>query len=322
KIGTNDFNNVSNFFNRFDATMANLASAIDRYFAVADADAHMVVSSLAPNLLVGPEGVELAEFMLEGFSVVNGENVAGDAGNGTYSPGYRATVEAAQLTYANLHFFDNPVTENELTTDLVHYTEEGYALYAEELADFLETEIGFSGGTLDGTVNSLGQSTAIDGGQAGDFILGNGQANSINGNGGNDVIIGNGGEDILNGGAGIDRLEGGARADVVSGGADADAFIFNTNFATNVGANEVDAVLDFDFSEDWFVFDDSFLGQITVTDGTNGDVVLNVGTTGEINVSGTGLQSLKGADLGGGVFALVEGTDVIIFVEDTNLFLS
>ena len=186
----------------------------------------------------------------------------------------------------------------------------------------METEIGFSAGTLDGSANALGQSAAVSGGSAGDLIIGNGQANSLDGNGGNDVLRGQGGNDQLDGGDGIDRLEGGGGIDLLTGGAGADAFVFNTNFANGHGANDADSVLDFDISEEWFVFVDDFDGQIQVSDGPGASVVLTVRNTGEIIVTGTGVQSLKGADLGGGVFSLTDDPNVIQFVENPDFFLS
>ncbi|MBM7069089.1 SGNH/GDSL hydrolase family protein, partial [Actibacterium sp. 188UL27-1] len=322
--GTNDYSFASNnFFNRYNGIITHLDLAIDQFFAAnQNPDAHLVISSLAPKTEGGAVEIEFAEFLLEGFSRVNGVNVVGDVGNGTYRPGYRATVETAQQTHDNLHFFENPVTGADLTTDNVHYTGEGYATYANALSTFLQSEIGFIAGTLDGSANALGQSTAVSGGSAGDLIVGNGQANSLDGNGGNDVLRGEGGNDQLNGGDGIDRLEGGSGIDLLTGGAGADAFVFNTDFANGHGANDADSVLDFDFAEDWFVFVDSFDGQIQVTDGPGASVVLTVGSTGEIVVTGSGVQSLKGADLGGGVFSLTDDPNVIQYVDNTDFFLS
>lgn len=54
----------------------------------------------------------------------------------------------------------------------------------------------------------------------GDFLAGNGNANTLNGLGGDDVISGAGGNDTLRGAEGDDVLEGGAGSDTLDGGTD------------------------------------------------------------------------------------------------------
>lgn len=69
---------------------------------------------------------------------------------------------------------------------------------------------------------------AVDGGRAGDTLIGNGAANLLRGNAGADHLIGNMGADTLLGGGGRDRLEGGAGADVLNGGMGDDTMLGGT----------------------------------------------------------------------------------------------
>ncbi|WP_084506708.1 M10 family metallopeptidase [Geminicoccus roseus] len=75
------------------------------------------------------------------------------------------------------------------------------------------------GGSLPGTLFIAAGSVIENalGGEGGDRIEGNGQANRLEGMGGDDLLFGDGGADALFGGAGDDRIEGGDGDDLVSG---------------------------------------------------------------------------------------------------------
>jgi Ca2+-binding RTX toxin-like protein len=53
----------------------------------------------------------------------------------------------------------------------------------------------------------------VDGGQAGDTLVGDGDANRLSGQAGDDALEGNAGPDVLSGGAGFDKLDGGTESD-------------------------------------------------------------------------------------------------------------
>jgi Ca2+-binding RTX toxin-like protein len=83
-------------------------------------------------------------------------------------------------------------------------------------------------GTASG--NEIGNDTLtgienILGGQAGDILQGDGQANLIDGHTGNDTLNGGDGNDQLNGNNGHDTLSGGTGSDTLSGGAGDDSLI-------------------------------------------------------------------------------------------------
>ena len=116
-------------------------------------------------------------------------------------------------------------------------------------------------GTTSGT-----QSSALDGTNHNDYLVGDARDNVILGkdnndqlfgNGGNDTIDGGNGHDLLNGGAGNDALAGGAGNDILvggagndalSGGGDADVFAWNFADRGAPGAPAVDTVADFDIA--------------------------------------------------------------------------
>jgi Ca2+-binding RTX toxin-like protein len=116
-------------------------------------------------------------------------------------------------------------------------------------------------GTTSGT-----QSSALDGTNHNDYLVGDARDNVILGkdnndqlfgNGGNDTIDGGNGHDLLNGGAGNDALAGGAGNDILvggagndalSGGGDADVFAWNFADRGAPGAPAIDTVADFDIA--------------------------------------------------------------------------
>ncbi|MEM7643908.1 MAG: family 16 glycosylhydrolase, partial [Pseudomonadota bacterium] len=209
--GTNDYNNdVDAFFqNRFRLILENMDKAIDQFLEMPGSDqSYLVISTLAPKTRQNTPA-ELAEFLNEGFSMVNGQPVAGNAGNGTWTPGLRALVEGRGASNPNILLFDNPMTAADLTADQTHFTQAAYARYAQDLAIFLEAEIGLDGGTLGGDPVFMQDTLRVVGGDAGDRIVGSD---------GNDTIDGGGGSDLIDGGSGADTIIFGS--DTLSGSMD------------------------------------------------------------------------------------------------------
>ncbi|UWQ22958.1 hypothetical protein K3554_00605 [Jannaschia sp. W003] len=220
--------------------------------------------------------------------------------------------------HPTLHLHDAPFDTSGVGPDLVHLTDDAYAAYAASLQALLADEIGLSGGTIDGTTQSFGLATEVEGGAAGDWILGTAAGDLIRGGGGNDIVDGRGGDDTIEGQDGRDRIAGGAGADQVAGGADADTFVYNTDFAD--GTSAADAILDFGLGADRLVLADAFEGAVTVTD-IAGGVRLAVGGFGTIEVFGAQADALKGADLGGGSFALTTDADLVTYFAESMLSL-
>ncbi|WP_095588107.1 family 16 glycosylhydrolase [Actibacterium ureilyticum] len=197
--GTNDFGgSESKFTNRFNTYMNKLGRAVDQFFEQPNSDQkYLVISTLAPwnfSYL----NATYTSFINEGYSVVNGELVAGDAGNGTYNEGIIARVQAWQQDHPTLLLFENPVDETGLSPDGIHWYDSAYNLYASEMYAFLQAEIGFDGGTIGGTEEYLPAGlNSVVGSTAGDRIIGSDA---------DDMIDGNGGRDLLEGGAGADTF--------------------------------------------------------------------------------------------------------------------
>jgi hypothetical protein len=77
-------------------------------------------------------------------------------------------------------------------------------------------EVILDGNRNDGQVGEGDQLIEVEnaiGGQAGDYLVGDGRANLFRGRGGSDLIVTGGGNDVLDGGANRDRLRGGAGND-------------------------------------------------------------------------------------------------------------
>lgn len=324
--GTNDFSaDEQRFFSiEFPRIVSNIQTVVTEFYSYAGSDdKHLIISTLPPKLNFGT--LELTEIVNQGYSILNGEEVAGDAGNGTYQPGIITTVQALQAIHPTLHLYQAPFNISDIGGDLIHYTDAGYAAYATGLQNLIETEIGFANGTINGTAQTLGAGDNVEGGQAGDFIIGSAVANLIDAGDGNDIVRGGVGNDRIFGEGGNDRLEGEAGVDQVTGGLGNDTFVFGTDFAVDHGAGDADAVTDFGNGADRFVFDATFTGEITVTDAGAG-VQLTVGdgaggTLGLIDVTGTAAQSLKGTDLGGGIFDLTTDDTLVTFAADTDFLL-
>ncbi|MFA3921026.1 Ig-like domain-containing protein, partial [Ruegeria hyattellae] len=311
-MGTNDLNGPT----KVDQVLGGIQALIDQFYALEGAQDRHLVISLVP---VKPAFADIVAATNEGYSMVNGEMVAGDAGNGTFVPGIRQIVSSEAATHPTLHLFEPPITENELLPDQVHFTDAGDALYAQAMADLLEEEIGFSAGTIEGSGISLDAVNVI-GGEAGDLLIGDAQANLLDGGNGNDVIRGSAGDDSLLGGAGTDRLDGGAGADTLTGGEGDDSFIFGADFALN--AASADAILDFgDQGSDRLVFEQS-LGAATVADQLDGTGVVITINGSDIDVDGASAGLLKGASLGGGSYEITSDTSLVLFVQDPDILLA
>ncbi|TYB89510.1 family 16 glycosylhydrolase [Oceaniovalibus sp. ACAM 378] len=206
--GTNDFEFQSgNFFTvHLPGILDNIDKAVTQFYQEPGSDGkYLVVSTLAPKLTNGVPA-EYAYFINEGYSVVGGVTVAGDAGNGTYVSGLRALVEDLQGSRPTLLLFDNPHGQipatpaegiDHLSSDNVHYTNAAYSEYADALFALVEAETGlFSGSGLDWQAIPGGLEDVI-GGRAGDRITGSGGDNVIDGGGGSDVLEGKGGADTF-----------------------------------------------------------------------------------------------------------------------------
>ncbi|MEO1471797.1 MAG: SGNH/GDSL hydrolase family protein, partial [Pseudomonadota bacterium] len=321
-MGSNDIFRMPLDLNRIRDSVDDIATVIDQFYAIAGSEGRYLVISEIPPATINGVPAEWAEYYNQGFSIVNGEPVVGDVGNGTFEPGIRQVVEARQADHPTLLFFDSPTGLDDLASDELHLLPSGYAEYAEALSAFLETNIGFSGGTIGGLGAQLGGIDDVIGGSAGDLISGSAVENQIAGGAGNDVILGLAGDDVLDGGQGSDRVNGGAGADTMIGGADGDAFVFGTDFAQGSGAAN-DRVADFGDGTDWLIFPELFDGRVTATDGAGGAVVLSVddgtgGVLGLIEVEGTGAAALKGAALGGGTFELTTDPVLVQYLPETD----
>ena len=204
--GTNDFNANKFFDNRFPKIIRNTEKAIDQFFEYAGNDEkYLVISTIAPKLIDNiPE--EFAYYLSEGYTTLpNGDLEIGDTGNGVYTGGIADLVTSKQEQYPTLLLYRNPLRAEDLSSDNVHFTDEGYAEYAQGLYDLLQAEIGQNGGsfaTFGGTVSPL--AVNVTGGEAGDRIIGNAADNALNGAGGSDHIEGGAGKDSLVGGLGAD----------------------------------------------------------------------------------------------------------------------
>ena len=172
-----------------------------------------------------------------------------------------------------------------------------------------------------------GQSSSVDtisgfenviGGDAGDIITGNGEANILDGGLGDDTIIGGGGGDMLDGGADVDTLSyagspegvdmngmldgsgvkvdlltnsvsgGDAEDDIISGFENVIGSAYNDVLTGGAGVNDLDGGA----------------GDDTITGGAEGDVL--VGGNGEDTVSY--VDSPEGMDLSG----ILDGSGVIV----------
>ena len=324
--GTNDLtDNEADFFEEdFDQLIGNIETAISQFYRFAPEGAELIIATIPPKLRYGTEF--MSEIANEGYSIVDGQPVVGDAENGTYSPGIAATVTALQATHPTLHLYQAPFDIAFVGEDDVHLTDEGYAAFTAGLLTLLETEFGISGGTIAGTEIALGAGDDVEGGQAGDLIVGSAAANAIFGGGGNDALKGGAGDDVIDGGADADRIEGQAGADTVTGGLGDDTFVFLADFSDDVAPGMRDEITDFGLGADLIALDEQFSGLVTVTDDAGG-VLLHIGdgaggTVGEIAVQGAAAQDLKGADLGGGTFALTSDDTLVVFVADTNYLVS
>ncbi|MEO9863712.1 SGNH/GDSL hydrolase family protein, partial [Yoonia sp.] len=206
--GTNDIEFRSgNFFPiHLPNIVNNIDKAVTQFYQQPDsAEKYLVISTIAPKL-THDVPMEYAHFVNEGYSIVDGEEVVGDVGNGTYVSGLRAKVEDLQATHATLLLFDNPHAQvpstpaegtDHLSVDDVHYSDAAYTEYASDLFAFVEAETGlFSGTGLDwqGTPSGL---VDVIGGRAGDRISGTSGDNIIDGAAGSDLIEGRGGADTF-----------------------------------------------------------------------------------------------------------------------------
>lgn len=119
-----------------------------------------------------------------------------------------------------------------------------------------------------------------------DVLVGTENADTLEGGTGNDILAGLGGNDTLRGGGGSDVLAGGAGEDELFGGPGADAFVFESE----VALEGVDAIRDYDPTEDIIDVNDVLEGYDPLTDDIaaftqitreGDDAVLSVNADGE-----------------------------------------
>ncbi|WP_150297356.1 family 16 glycosylhydrolase [Salipiger aestuarii] len=206
--GTNDYHNNGEAYLLSDdlpQIVADTVAAVEQFYALAGSEnRYLVVSTLPPKARGGVDP-DWAEFLNDGYSMVDGVAVAGDAGNGTYVAGIRDAVRSLQAAHPTLVLFENPVTDiGDLTYDLIHFSEYAYMIYAEALYDTLRAEIGLDGTGFPELLNALPAAVEVTGGEAGDRLGGDAAANILRGAGGNDYLEGRAGADTLEGGAGKD----------------------------------------------------------------------------------------------------------------------
>lgn len=130
------------------------------------------------------------------------------------------------------------------------------------------TEAAIPGGLTYAASQATGADIGIDkiknfesavGGNAGDVIFGNAQANYLNGNGGHDVLHGYAGNDFILGGTGSDFLFGDKGADTLSGGASyadgaADYFFYAALTDSTVAHGGRDTISFFEDNFDQIIF--------------------------------------------------------------------
>jgi Ca2+-binding RTX toxin-like protein len=130
----------------------------------------------------------------------------------------------------------------------------------------------------------------IDGGDAGELLIGDDDADRINGNRGDDIIRGFGGNDILSGGIGNDRIEGGAGNDLISGGTDNDE-IWGEGGADDIDGGSGDDTMRGGAGDDKIYH---MGGGSSVSFGNDDHDVINVfGSTSQIAVGGTGRDTIS-----------------------------
>ncbi|MGR3625498.1 MAG: SGNH/GDSL hydrolase family protein, partial [Limimaricola sp.] len=205
-LGTNDLDGgTADVFGTQSKLVSDLTTAVEQFYAVpGNDDRHLVVSTLAP-LIRRDNEPDHAYFANEGYSIVGGTAVAGDAGNGTYVPGIKATIAGLQASHPTLMLFENPHAAHppadtadqtdHLTGDEVHWSASAYTEYADALADLLVSGIGLEGGTFGGSPAALPGIANVTGTEAGDRIRGDAGDNRLDGGGGNDLLEGRGGAD-------------------------------------------------------------------------------------------------------------------------------
>jgi Ca2+-binding RTX toxin-like protein len=139
--------------------------------------------------------------------------------------------------------------------------------------------------------------------------------------GGNDLLRGGSGDDILIGGKGNDTLVGGKDNDILVGGVGADRFLYNTDAAFVRSAIGVDAITDFNSSQDdKIVLDKTTFSAITSAAGTgfnnlsDFEVTNKVGTSTAIivydPVNGQLFYNPQG-NSSGGLFATLTGAPTL-----------
>ncbi|MBU2960341.1 family 16 glycosylhydrolase [Citreicella sp. C3M06] len=261
--GTNDYHNNGEAYLLSDylpQIVDDTLAAIEQFYAFAgNENRYFVVSTLPPKARGGVDP-DWYEFINDGYSMVDGVAVVGDAGNGTFVAGIRDTVASLQSTYPTLVLFDNPITDiGDLTYDLIHFSEYAYMTYAEALYDTLQAEIGLDGSGFPELVNALPASSDVTGGEAGDRLGGNAAANTLRGGGG---------DDYLEGRAGADTLEGGSGKDVYAFGLD--ALDGSTDTILDYSAADGD-VLDLGAIIDAYGWSDAEIAaNVAITDGAAG----------------------------------------------------
>jgi Ca2+-binding RTX toxin-like protein len=188
---------------------------------------------------------------------------------------------------------------------------------------FIETVAGISGNRI---LRNVAPSNVIAGNRRGNRLRGTsaderfeaaGGNDRVNAGGGDDTLIGGTGRDLLRGqagsdsiegGGGNDRLIGGAGDDVLIGGAGSDRFIFQTNRRFRQRALGVDAIVDFNPSEDSIILDRTTFRNLDIIDG-NGLAARDFAVVNSNNAATLSNASIVYNQSNGGLFYNSDGSD-------------
>lgn len=157
------------------------------------------------------------------FETDGGRN---DAAQGVRTQANQGIVDlVAQLNASgrtNIHLVDIGSLPLGFISDIpgdvgIHPTEAGYAEIARLWFEALGSVFGTGRGDLLGSGNTVdGSVQNIVGADGGDFLIGDGRANTIDGRGGNDLIDGGAGNDTISTGAGTDIVLASAGRDIIT----------------------------------------------------------------------------------------------------------
>ena len=125
----------------------------------------------------------------------------------TVNAAIAATVSQAVAAGNNVSLVDLSAMTLSDIADAAHPTTAGYAKLAQIWYNAILAQQPDNGGTPGGVSHAIAPGvTTVTGTEAGDLLIGNGQASSLSGGGGNDRLVSVSGPDVLTGGAGADQF--------------------------------------------------------------------------------------------------------------------